>query len=84
MNSMTIQMAQRGVITIPKSLREVYGLKPGDTLTILDLDGVLVLNPKQSEIDALADKMAAQWSENGESLETMLLALREERDRRGS
>ena len=83
MSSMTIQMAQRGVITIPKSLREAYGLQPGDTFTLLDLNGVLVLNPQRSEIDVLADKVVAQWSEDGESLETMLQALREERDRRG-
>ena len=42
MESMTLQMAQRGVITIPKSLRESYGLRPGDTFTLLDLGGVFV------------------------------------------
>lgn len=84
MGSVTLQMAQRGVITIPKSLRESYGMRPGDTFTLLDLGGVFVLNPRRSEIDAIADRIAAQWSEDGESLETMLKALREERERRGS
>ena len=83
MDSITLQMAQRGVITIPKSLRESYGIRPGDTLTLLDLGGVFVLSPRQSEIDALADKIADQWAEDGHTLETMLLALREERERRG-
>jgi len=50
--------------------------------TLLDLGGVFVLSPRRSEIDALADRMAAQWAEDGETLETMLQALREERDRR--
>ena len=82
MTSITLQLGQRGVITIPKSVRDPYGLQPGDTLTLLDLGGVLVLSPQRSEIDAIADKMAAQWAEDGETLETMLQALREERDRR--
>jgi len=84
MAGITLQMSKRGVITIPKSLRDSYGMQPGDTFTLLDLGGVFVLNPRQSEIDAMADKIAAQWAENGQTLETMLEALREERDRRGS
>jgi bifunctional DNA-binding transcriptional regulator/antitoxin component of YhaV-PrlF toxin-antitoxin module len=82
-DSIQLQMAQRGVITLPKSLRESYGLQPGDTFTLLDLDGVFVLSPRRSEIDALAVKIADQWTKDGETLETMLQALREERDRRG-
>jgi AbrB family looped-hinge helix DNA binding protein len=79
---MDLQMAQRGVITIPKSLRESYGLQPGDTFTLIDLGGVFVLSPRRSEIDAIADRIAEQWTEDGETLETMLQALREERGRR--
>jgi len=82
--SITLRMAKRGVIRIPKSLRDSYGLQPGDTFTLLDLGGVFVLNPRRSEIDAVADKIAAQWAEDGETLETMLQALRKERERRGS
>ena len=82
--SITVQMPKRGVITIPKSLRDSYGMQPGDTFTLLDLGGVFILNPGRSEIDAIADKIAAQWAEDGETLETMLKVLREERDRRGS
>jgi len=83
MESVTLQMAQRGIITIPRSVRESYGMKPGDTFTLLDLGGVLVLSPQRSEIDAIADRIAREWSEGGETLETMLRALREERDCRG-
>ena len=84
MTSMTLQMAKRGSITIPKSLRDSYELRPGDTFTLLDLGGAFILNPRRSEIDIMADKIATQWAEDGETLETMLEALREERDRRGS
>jgi bifunctional DNA-binding transcriptional regulator/antitoxin component of YhaV-PrlF toxin-antitoxin module len=83
MDSTTVQMAKRGVITIPQALRETYGLEPGDTLTLLDLGTVFVLSPRRSEIDLLAERIRGQWTEEGETLETMLQALREERDRRG-
>jgi bifunctional DNA-binding transcriptional regulator/antitoxin component of YhaV-PrlF toxin-antitoxin module len=83
MDSMTLQMAKRGVITIPQPLRETYGMQPGDTFTLMDLGGVFVLSPRRSEIDIIAGRMRAQWSEEGQTLETMLQAVREERDRRG-
>lgn len=82
--SISLQMSKRGIITIPKPLRDAYGMRAGDTFTLLDLNGVLILSPRRSEIDAIADKIAAQWTEDGETLVTMLEALREERDRRGS
>jgi bifunctional DNA-binding transcriptional regulator/antitoxin component of YhaV-PrlF toxin-antitoxin module len=83
MESTTVQMAKRGVITIPQPLRETYGMQPGDMFTLMDLGGVLVLSPRLSEIDVLAERMRTQWTEKGDTLETMLEALREERDRRG-
>ena len=84
MKTVTLQMSKRGIITIPKPLRESYNLHPGDTFSLIDLGGVFVLTPRRSEIDAIADKIAAQWEEDGESLESMLQALREERERRAS
>lgn len=84
MESLTLQMAQRGVITLPKSLREAYRLHAGDRFTLLDLGGVFLLSPGCSEIDAIAEKVAAQWRRDGQTLASMLQALNEERDRRGS
>ena len=78
---MEVQMAQRGVVVIPKSLREAYNLKPGDRLSLLDLGGVLVLSPKVSEVDAIADRMAQSLADQGETLEGMLRRIREERER---
>ncbi len=80
-DTMTVQMAQRGLLTLPKALRESYNLKPGDSFTLLDLGGVFVLSPRRSEIDALADRLVQELTEQGETLETMLQALREERER---
>lgn len=83
MSETTVQMTDRGVITLPKKLRDAYRLRGGANLTLLDLGGVFVLNPQPSRIDVLADQVAEQWAADGQSLETMLQALREERERRG-
>ena len=83
-DTITVQVAQRGGVTLPKSIREAYGLQPGDTLTLLDLGGVLLLSPRRSEVDALAERITQTLTERGETLESMLHALREERERYAS
>ena len=83
-NALNVQIGQRGVITLPKKLRERYNLQPGDEVTILDLDGVFILSRRRSEIDALADQITQALTEEGETLESMLTALREEREAYGS
>lgn len=80
-DSLTVKMAQRGVVTLPEVLREKYNLRPGDTFTLLDLGGVFVLSPRRSEIDALADRLTDALTERGETLESVLQAIREERER---
>ncbi|MBE7553611.1 MAG: AbrB/MazE/SpoVT family DNA-binding domain-containing protein [Anaerolineales bacterium] len=80
-DTITLQMAQRGVLILPKTLRENYNLQPGDSFTLLDLGGVFVLSPRRSEIDALADRLTQTLTQQGESVESMLQALREERER---
>lgn len=83
MSGVTVQVAQRGLITLPKALREAYGIEPGDTMTLLDLGGVFVLAPRRSEVEVLADQLAAEWRGRGETLESMLQAVREEREKYG-
>ena len=83
MDSTTVQMAKRGVITIPQSIRESYGMQPGDKFTLLDLAGVLVLSPRNPRLTSWRSGSASNGPRKGETLETMLQALREERDRRG-
>jgi bifunctional DNA-binding transcriptional regulator/antitoxin component of YhaV-PrlF toxin-antitoxin module len=79
----TLQVAQRGVVTLPKALREAYKLEVGDLLTLIDLGGVFVLSPRRSEIDYLADQIVGDLAERGESLESMLSVLREAREQYG-
>lgn len=83
MQTLTVRVAQRGLVTLPKALREAYDIRPGDQLTLLDLGGVFILSPRRSEVDAIADRLAQEWKSRGETLESMLQALREERERYG-
>ena len=83
-DTIKVRMAQRGVVTLPKSLRQSYNLRPGDSFTLLDLGGIFVLSPRRSEIDSLADRLTQALAERGETLETMLQTLREERERYAS
>ena len=80
-DTLIVRMSQRGVVTLPKILRESYNLHPGDSFTLLDLGGVFVLSPHRSEVDSLADRITQALTKRGETLESMLQALREERDR---
>jgi len=79
MSTMTVQVAKRGLLTLPKVLRDAYDIEPGDAFTLLDLGGVFVLSPRPSEVAALADSIAADLQAQGETLQSMLQALREER-----
>jgi AbrB family looped-hinge helix DNA binding protein len=77
----TVRVQQRGSITLPASLRERYNIKPGDTLRIVDLDGVLVLTPMVPMIPELAADVERARIEAGLSVEEMLAGLQEERER---
>ena len=81
--TLTARISQRGVLTLPKSLRESYKLKPGDVVTVIDLGGAIVISPRRSEVDRMADEIGSALAERGESLESMLTALREEREKYG-
>lgn len=81
--TISLKISQRGVLTLPKTLRTCYNLRAGDNLTLLDLGGVFILTPKQSEIDALADRITDKMHKNGETLDSMLTALRDEREKYG-
>ena len=80
-DTLRVQIAQRGVLVLPKALRESYDIKPGDDFTLLDLGGVFVLSPQKSQVDAIAERISSALRERGETLETMLQVLREERER---
>jgi len=79
MQSFTVHVAQRGLVTLPKEVRQAHNIQPGQPMTLLDLDGVFVLSTQPSQVDALADRIAEELAGRGETLESMLQALHEVR-----
>ncbi len=77
----TIQIRQRGSLTLPASLRKRYNIKPGDTFRIIDLEGILVFTPMIPMVPELAREIERARIEAGLSTEEMLRALREQRER---
>jgi len=81
METNTLQIRQRGVITLPAKLRRRYNLEPGDVLTFIDLDGAFFLVPKVSVIPKLAAEIEHLRQEAGLSIEELLEGLDEQRRR---
>lgn len=77
----TIQVRQRGTLTLPAELREKYGIRAGDTFRLIDLDGIIVLTPMVPMVAELAREIERMRMEAGLSTEQLLVSLREQRER---
>jgi bifunctional DNA-binding transcriptional regulator/antitoxin component of YhaV-PrlF toxin-antitoxin module len=77
----TIQIRNRGVITLPAELREKYGIENGDIFRLVDLDGVFVLTPMTPMVPELAREIEQIRLEAGYSIEELLSSLREQRQK---
>lgn len=81
-DSMTIQIRSKGTLTLPIELRRKYGLDEGDVITVIDLgERSFLLTPKISQVDRLGDRVAQALEAEGVTLEILLEALDEERER---
>ena len=77
----TIQVRQRGTLTLPANLREKYRIREGDTFRVIDLDGIFVLTPMVTMVPELAREIERARIEAGLSVEELLANLREQRER---
>lgn len=77
----TIQVRQRGTVTLPSELREKYGIREGDTFRVIDLDGIFVLTPMIPMVPELAREIERMRVEAGLSTEELLQTLREQREK---
>ena len=79
-NTYQVQVGRRGVITFPKELRDQNNIADGEILNLIELSAdVFVISRRRSQVDEVANKLAQEWQDSGESLESMLLTLREVR-----
>lgn len=77
----TIQVRQRGTMTLPSELREKYGIQEGDTFRVIDLDGIFVLTPMTPMVPELAREIERMRLEAGLNTEELLRSLREQREK---
>ncbi|MEN6298788.1 MAG: AbrB/MazE/SpoVT family DNA-binding domain-containing protein [Anaerolineaceae bacterium] len=77
----TIQVRQRGVLTLPAELREQYNIQEGDTFSLVDLDGIFVLTPMMPMLPELVREIKRARLETGMGLNELLKGLREQRER---
>ena len=79
-NTYQVQVGRRGVITFPKELRDRKEIADGEILSLIELsDDLFVLSRRRSQVDEVANRLAREWQDSGESLESMLTTLRETR-----
>ena len=77
----TLQIRSRGTITLPANLRRKYKWSKGKELNMIDLgNGLILLKPYVSQVDKLADQIRTELESKGETLESMLMCLREVRE----
>ncbi len=72
-----VQLRDRGVFTLPVEIREQYGIQPGDTFRLVDLDGIFVLTPMVPE---LAREIEKARLEAGLSADDLVRGLHEQRE----
>ncbi len=80
----TVKVTRRGGLTLPVELREKYDIEPGDVLTLMDLNGALVLTCGTMEVDHLASSVRDRLEASGESLESVLDDLADRRKDNGN
>lgn len=76
----TVQVRQRGTLTLPAELRDKYGIRNGDTFRLVDLDGVFVLTPMVPMVPELAREIEQMRQEAGLTTQELLVSLREQRE----
>lgn len=77
----TLQVRQRGTLTLPSELRRKYKIENGDTFRLLDLDGIFVLTPMVAIVPELAHEIEKARLEAGLSMDDLLTALRQQREK---
>mgnify|MGYP001590359331 CR=1 FL=1 len=77
----TIQVRERGVVTLPSELRQKYNIENGNIFRLVDLDGIFVFVPMTPMVPELAREIERYRLEAGLSMEELLQDLRAQREK---
>lgn len=79
------EVRSRGVITIPKTVRDANNIQDGQQYVVHDLgQGTLLLSPRKPQVDTLCNDLRDELLARGASLEGMLEELRQIRETEGA
>jgi len=81
MQTYTIQIRERGQLTLPRKVRTQLALNTGDALTLVQINDIILLSPRQPVIPRLAEEFSQLMDESGVTLADLLQGLDEERER---
>ncbi|MEW5827778.1 MAG: AbrB/MazE/SpoVT family DNA-binding domain-containing protein [Chloroflexota bacterium] len=76
----TVQVRERGVVTLPSELRQKYNIENGNIFKLVDLDGIFVFVPMTPMVPELAREIERLRLEAGLSMEELLQNLRAQRE----
>ena len=76
----TIQVRERGVVTLPAELREKYNIENGKIFRLVDLDRIFVFVPMIPMVPELANEIERIRLEAGVSVDELLDDLRKQRE----
>jgi bifunctional DNA-binding transcriptional regulator/antitoxin component of YhaV-PrlF toxin-antitoxin module len=77
---LTIQVRERGVVTLPAELREKYNIENGKIFHLVDLEGIFVFVPMVPMVPELANEIERIRLEAGLSVDELLDDLRKQRE----
>jgi bifunctional DNA-binding transcriptional regulator/antitoxin component of YhaV-PrlF toxin-antitoxin module len=83
MRATTVQIQQRGKLLLPSKLRTKYRLDDGDRVTVLDLNGSILLSPKAPVVPRLAADIERMRRAADLDLKDLLVYRGSRRSRRG-
>ena len=78
--TLTVQVRERGVLTLPAELRDKYDIENGKVFRLIDLDGIFVLVPMVPIVPELAREIEQIRLEAGLSMDQLLEQLRQRRE----
>lgn len=74
-----MQVRGRGNLTLPAKWRRKYSLDEGDPVTLIDLEGVLVVSPKLSLVDKFGNQIEEMRKREGLSVEELVQGVAQQR-----
>ena len=77
--SYTVRLRDRGQVTIPQEVRDELAAQEGDMLTLVRIDDLILLTPRQPRVAALTERFTAEMEKANISLAELLQGLAEER-----